>query len=303
MKRKLIFFLILGLGSLFYINREEILSAWASMQPQTPLQLQARAALIMEAGTGRILYDLNADEALPPASMSKMMTELLVLDEVKKGKHKWEDQVKVSRYAAEVTGSQIGLKQGESLTLRQMFQAIAVHSANDAAVAVAEHLAGNEKAFTEQMNRKAKQIGLSSTAYFANATGLSLSDLGPYAPKNVKSETKLTSKDVALLANTLITTYPEILKTTKQTHISLAGSNVKLATTNELLPGQSYAYKGNDGFKTGFTDAAGYCFTGTTERDGKRLITVVMGAETADSRFTETIKLFDYGFQLTARTN
>ncbi|MDF2670875.1 MAG: D-alanyl-D-alanine carboxypeptidase [Paenibacillus sp.] len=293
MKRGLLLLLAIGLGSLLYINRDEILSA---RKQALPLQLQAQAALIMDADSGRILYELNANKALPPASMSKMMTELLILEDVNKGSHSWDESVKVSKYAAEVIGSQIGLKQGESLTLRQMFQAIAVHSANDAAVAVAEHLSGSEKVFIQRMNRKAKQLGLSNTAYFANSTGLSLADLGPNAPKNIQSETLMTSKDVALLARAIITSYPEILKITKQKDVFLPGPNIKLATTNELLPGQQFAYAGNDGFKTGFTNEAGYCFTGTTVREGKRLITVIMGAPTADARFTETIKLFDYGF-------
>src|SRR5690606_21950730 len=136
----------------------------------------------------------------------------------------------------------------------------------------------------------------------ANATGLSISDLGSYAPAHISKNTQLTPKDVAILAREIITSYPETLQVTKQTSVVLKGANIRLASTNELLPGQAFAYSGNDGFKTGFTDAAGYCFTGTTERQGKRIITVIMGAKTANSRFTETIKLNDYGFQLLAQT-
>lgn len=296
MKRSLILALLVGISTFLYMNRND-----ETIAGTEPIQIQARAAIMMEADTGRILYAHNADTALPPASMSKMMTELLLLEDVKRGKRSWDESVKTSRYAADVTGSQIGLKQGDTLSLRQMFQAIAVHSANDAAVAVAEHLAGSEKAFADRMNRKAKEIGLSGSAYFANASGLPLADLGTYAPRNAKSETMMTSKDAALLARALITSYPEVLSVTKLTELVLSKPNIKLNTTNDLLPGGPYAYPGNDGFKTGFTDAAGYCFTGTTMRNGKRLITVVMGADTADSRFNETVKLLDYGFRLTAQ--
>lgn len=298
MKRGFVILLLVGIsGAFLLMNRTEIFTFWN----KSPIQIQARAAIMMEADTGRILYAHHADLALPPASMSKMMTELLLLEDISRGKHKWDEQVKTSRYAADVTGSQIGLKKGESLSLQQMFQAIAVHSANDAAVAVAEHLSGSEKTFVERMNRKAKEIGLSGSAYFANATGLSLADLGEYAPKNANLETVMTSRDAALLARALITTYPEVLNVTKLKEVNLTDSRIKLTSTNELLPGLAHTYPGSDGFKTGFTDEAGYCFTGTSVRGGKRLITVVMGADSADSRFTETVKLFDYGFKLTAK--
>ncbi|MFK7694175.1 D-alanyl-D-alanine carboxypeptidase family protein [Paenibacillus sp. HJGM_3] len=296
---KRLFAIVLPLGLLFayYISTQT--EGWASSE--RPVQLQARAAIMLDADTGRVLYEFNADTALPPASMSKMMTELLLLEDVRKGKAKWDEPVKTSRYAADVTGSQAGFKSGDTLTLRQMFQAIAIQSANDAAVAVAEHLAGSESAFVDRMNRKVKELGLSSRAYFANASGLPLADLGSYAPKNAHKETLLTSRDTALLARALIQQYPEALSVTRQSEVVLPASKIKLTTTNELLDGQPFAYPGVDGFKTGFTDAAGYCFTGTAERGGKRLITVVMGTETPEARFTETAKLLDYGFRIVGK--
>ncbi len=248
----------------------------------------------MDADSGKWLYLSNAQEPLPPASMSKMMTEVLVLDSIQSGEISWKDPVVVSSYAAGVGGAAMGLAAGQTITVEELFNAMAVHSANDAAVALAEYANGTESLFVKRMNIKADEIGLSPSAHFANATGLSSDDLESYASAAADGETLLTAKDVAILARYLIEIHPEILKITKKSSVSTATRDV-LQTTNEMLPGQRFGTQGNDGLKTGYTQDAGYCFTGTTVRDGRRYITVVMGAITPEARFEETKKLLEFG--------
>ncbi|WP_123040889.1 D-alanyl-D-alanine carboxypeptidase family protein [Cohnella candidum] len=262
-----------------------------------PLHLEVRSAVMMDADTGEWLYAYRGDEALPPASMSKMMTELIVLDDAAAGKLSWEDRVRVSEYAAGVTGASMGLRAGQNVTVRELFEAMAVHSANDAAVALAEYAAGSEKAFAERMNRKAKQIGLSEETVFANATGLSREDVAAFEAAAADGETEMSAKDAARLAVRLIRTHPELLETTKLAFAPRTDSQAALQTTNEMLPGQRFGTAGNDGLKTGYTGRAGYCFTGTTMREGKRLVTVVMGTSTPEARFEETRKLLEYGWE------
>ncbi|MFF2158390.1 D-alanyl-D-alanine carboxypeptidase family protein [Paenibacillus chitinolyticus] len=270
---------------------------WSESKHAEP-DIKATSALLMEVGSGRVIYERNAEESLPPASMSKMMTELIVYEEVKAGRASWEDRVTTSPYASEVTGAQIGLETGEKLALKDMLAAMAIVSANDAAVAVAEHLGGTEDEFVVKMNAKAKEIGLSDKTVFANATGLTRADLGPFAPKKNTGETLMTAKDAAKLAVYLIWEHPGILELTAKADYTLPGRFGTLKTTNRMLPytKDSFSYAGADGLKTGFTDQAGYCFTGTAVRDGKRLVSVVMGTETAEKRFEETRKLFNYGY-------
>lgn len=262
-----------------------------------PPSIEAGAAVVMEADTGRVLYSHNADEPLPPASMSKMMTGLLVLDAVKSGNHHWKEPVRISRYAAKVPGSGIGMAEGEHYTLKQLFDALVVHSANDAAVAVAEHLAGSETDFAADMNRKAREIGLSPATFFANASGLSSGDLRPFREASTSADTVMTARDAASLARWLLSSYPDVTSVTRLKDVNIPHRNKSLHTTNLMLPGEAHAYPGSDGLKTGYTRQAGYCFTGTAEREGSRLISVVMGTDHPDVRFTETRKLLDYGFR------
>ena len=155
-----------------------------------PPPIKASSAILIHADTGRVLYAMHADLPLPPASMSKMMTELLVLDAVRSGQHAWDENVPISRYAAEVPGSAIGMHEDEHYTLRQLFEALIIHSANDAAVAIAEHLSGSEARFVDTMNARAKEIGLSDRTVFANASGLPAADLVPLPkrpPKGIPS--------------------------------------------------------------------------------------------------------------------
>ncbi|GIP40905.1 D-alanyl-D-alanine carboxypeptidase [Paenibacillus sp. J31TS4] len=268
------------------------------------LKLDVRSAVLMDASTGQILYDFNGDEALPPASMSKMMTEYIVLEKIKSGELKWDEQVQVSQYSADVIGSGDLLAFGEQLSVKDMFSAMSIYSANDATVALAEKIGHTEENFAKMMNEEAKKMGLSKDAYFINATGLTRGDLGKYAPKELQGETKMSAKDSAKLAYTILKEHKEVLDFTKIPAQKLRASdkapminwNWMLEGNKDVLNFKKYAYQGLDGLKTGHTDEAGYCFTGTAERNGMRLISVVMGTKSEPKRFEETRKLLDYGF-------
>lgn len=260
-------------------------------------QLAAKSAILVDAGTGEVLFEQNADEPLPPASMSKMMTELLVLDRIHSGEISWRDTVRASGYAAAVPGARMGLAEGDTLTVRELFDAMTIHSANDAAVALAEHVGGTEAAFVELMNERAKRIGMSDETVFGNASGLSAQDIARLAGASHTRDTVMTARDTARLAGHLIGKYPEVLEVASRGSVQVSTSGQALAATNLMLDNKPFAYPGNDGLKTGYTPDAGYCFTGTVKRDGKRLISVVMGTDTSESRFVETTKLYKYGFK------
>jgi D-alanyl-D-alanine carboxypeptidase (penicillin-binding protein 5/6) len=273
---------------------------------ETDLNLGVKAAILMEADTGQVLYTQNADELLMPASMAKMMVEYIALENVSSGKLKWEDMVSTSKYASEVIGSGQLLANGEKMSLKDMFYALTIYSSNDAAVAIAEHIAGSEENFAKQMNDKAKQLGLSDGAHFINVTGLTRADMGNAAPADLPGETELTARDTATLAFHLIQDHKEILEFTKIPSKKLRPSDKSpminwdwmLEGNKDVVNFRKFAYTGLDGLKTGHTDEAGYCFTGTAERDGMRLISVVMGAPgpVRDKSFVETGRLLDYGF-------
>ncbi|GFN33553.1 D-alanyl-D-alanine carboxypeptidase family protein [Paenibacillus xylaniclasticus] len=289
---KRIVLLAAAIGILLWIVRGE---AW--FVGHHTIKVEAKAAILIEANTGRTLFVQHADTPLPPASMSKMMTELLVLEAIRTGRMGWDDQVAVSRYAASVPGAGAGLLVGQSISVRQLFESMAIHSSNDAAVALAEYAAGTEKQFVRMMNDRAKQIGLSDDAVFANATGLSSADLAAFPEAASEGETSLTARDVATLARYLIRSFPEVLTITSRSAVyNNEGGSGALRTTNLMLPGERFAYPGSDGLKTGYTERAGYCFTGTTVRGNTRLIAVVMGTDTAEARFMETERLYELGF-------
>lgn len=262
-------------------------------------KVDARAVVLMDLNTGRILLSKNGDIPLPPASMSKLMTELVILDDIKTGNRSWDDEVKISDSASNVSGVKIALKTGEIVTVRELFQSITIYSANDAAVALAEHFAGSEEAFVRKMNAKAKEIGLSSATRFVNASGVERNTADQAWSSN--GETAMTAEDTAKLAAHLIRSHPDILSTSSKTQTKISGRNLYLSNTNWMLPsvGGPYSYEGTDGLKTGYTANAGYCFTGTAEKQGSRLVAVVMGTESKEARFEETRKLFDYGFAKT----
>jgi D-alanyl-D-alanine carboxypeptidase (penicillin-binding protein 5/6) len=284
-----------------------ILSLWspsiAVFAQSGDLQLDVKSAILIEASTGQILYQINADQAFPPASMSKMMTEYLVMEAVTSKKIKWEDIVTASKYASEVIGSGQLIAEGEQLAVRDMVTAMAVYSSNDASVALAEFVAGSEPSFSKLMNETAKKMGMTNSR-FINSTGLSREDIGVYAPQDIEGESLMSARDVSTLARNLVTKHPEILDFSKITNKKLRASDESpMVNWNWMLEGNSgnvnflrYSYPGLDGLKTGHTSEAGYCFTGTAVRNGMRLISVVMGASSEANRFLETRKLLDYGF-------
>ena len=249
------------------------------------LELQSKSAILMDGETGTILYEKNSHESLPPASVTKVMTMLLIYEAEADGQFQWEDRVQVSEHAASMGGSQVFLEPGEIQTAADMTKCIAIASANDAAVAMAEFVAGSEEAFVERMNRRAKELGMTDT-YFENACGLD-------------TEGHETSAyDIAVMSRTLMGNFPEIQQYTTTWQDTILHKTRKgteefgLTNTNKLIRW----YEGATGLKTGSTGKALYCLSGTAERDGLRLIAVVMAAPDFKVRFQETMKLLDYGF-------
>ena len=249
------------------------------------LELQSKSAILMDGETGTILYEKNSHEALPPASVTKVMTMLLIYEAEADGQFQWEDRVQVSEHAASMGGSQVFLEPGEMQTAADMTKCIAIASANDAAVAMAEFVAGSEEAFVERMNRRAKELGMTDT-HFENACGLD-------------TEGHETSAyDIAVMSRTLMENFPEIQQYTTTWQDTILHKTRKgteefgLTNTNKLIRW----YEGATGLKTGSTGKALYCLSGTAERDGLRLIAVVMAAPDFKVRFQETMKLLDYGF-------
>lgn len=249
------------------------------------LPLESKSAVLMDVGTGTVLYEKNSHEAMPPASVTKIMTLLLIYEAQENGQFGWEDSVQVSEYAASMGGSQVFLEPGEMQTAADLTKCIAIASANDAAVAMAEFVAGSEEAFVERMNEKAKELGMQDT-HFENACGLDTDG----------HET--SAYDIALMSRELMQRFPQIqdYTTTWQdtiTHKTRKGeSEFGLTNTNKLIKW----YEGATGLKTGSTGKALYCLSGTAERNGLHLIGVVMAAPDFKLRFQETMKLLDYGF-------
>jgi len=269
---------------------------------QADLQLAAKSAILVEASTGKVLYSHNPDAPLPPASMSKMMTEYLVLEAIKQKKISWDEQVPVSEYAffiAKMADSAgVYLNMGESFTVKELYKAMAIASANDATVLLAEKVGGSEANFVKMMNEKAKQLGMKNTSY-VTSTGLPANELGPYSPQTDQKENLMSARDSAILARSLIRDYPEALEYSKISRLVFREgmpNEIKKANYNWMLPDLNNYYPGVDGLKTGYTAEAKYCFTGTAIRDDMRLISVVMGTESETKRFVETKKLLDYGF-------
>lgn len=273
-------------------------------QTAAPLELEASSAILMDAATGQVIYEMNADVALPPASMAKMMTEYIVMEKIESGELKWDDMVTASRYAGNVIGSGGLLAEGDTHTVKDLFHSVTIYSGNDASVALAEKIAGTEENFAHMMNEKAREMGLSDEAHFINATGLNRVDIGEFAPQGIEGETMLSARDSALLAYHILKDHIEVLEFTKIPRKKFRETDTtEMTNWNWMLEGfkdsvslRNVAYEGLDGLKTGHTREAGYCFTGTAERNGIRLISVVMGTAGERQRFEETRKLLDYGF-------
>ena len=283
--------------------------AKASAQKALPsvesLGLNVKSAVLLEPTTGEVLLALNADKALPPASMTKMMTEYIVSEQVKQGKLKWDDVITVGKNAASQVGSRVFLAEGDQHTVKDLYIAMAIGSANDATVALAETVAPTEQEFVKMMNSEAKRMGMKNT-HFANSTGLDIADMPEAYRTDSTEETTMSAMDAALLAKFIVTDHPDFneFTTLPKFQFRPGASGVIenldwMLEDNVKVPNlKAYAYEGLDGLKTGHTAAAGNCFTGTAVRDGVRLISVVMGTDADDqgSRFVETRKVLDYGF-------
>ena len=243
------------------------------------LTLTSHAALLMEKTTGQILYAQNEHEALPPASVTKIMTVLLTMEAIDSGRIALDDVVTVSAYAAGMGGSQVFLAEGEQITVDDLLKGVCVSSGNDAAVALAEHVAGVTELFVEQMNNRARELGMNDT-HFVNCTGLT-------------AEGHVTSAhDIALMSRELLLHHPEVRNYTTIWMDTLRNGTFGLSNTNKLIR----FYDGATGLKTGFTREAGYCISATAERDGMELIAVIMKGNTSDSRNADAKTLLNYGF-------
>ena len=243
------------------------------------LTLTSHAALLMEKSTGEILYAQNEHDALPPASVTKIMTLLLTMEAIDSGRIALDDMVTVSAYAAGMGGSQVFLAEGEQMSVDDLLKAVCVSSGNDAAVALAEHVAGVTELFVEQMNNRARELGMKDT-HFVNCTGLT-------------AEGHVTSAhDIALMSRELLLHHPEVRNYTTIWMDTLRSGTFGLSNTNKLIR----FYEGATGLKTGFTQEAGYCISATAERDGMELIAVIMKAPTSTQRFEDATNLLNYGF-------
>ena len=243
------------------------------------LPVQAKATLLMEKETGQVLFAQNEHEKLEPASVTKIMTLLLTMEAIERGELHYEDMVTVSANAASMGGSQVYLSEGEQITVEELLKAVCVASGNDAAVALAEEVSGVTELFVQQMNNRAKELGMADTC-FLNPTGL-------------PAEGHVTSAyDIALMSRELILKHPDLRRFTTIWMDTIRNGSFSLSNTNKLIR----FYDGATGLKTGSTDAAGYCISATAERGGMELIAVVLGGETSQQRFEDAKTLLNYGF-------
>ena len=247
------------------------------------LNVPAKSALLMDVATGTVLYASNEHEPLAPASVTKVMTMLLIMEAIDSGKIGWNDTVTASEAAAAKGGSQIFLKVGETMSVTDMLKSIAVSSANDCACAMAEHIAGSEEAFVSLMNQRAKELGMNDT-HFVNCTGLD--------DDAAAKDHKTSAYDIALMSRQLLKYHPDIKKFTTIWMDTVRDGTFGLSNTNKLVR----FYQGATGLKTGFTSSAGYCLSASAQREDLELIAVVMGCETSQKRFAACKSLLDYGF-------
>jgi len=260
-------------------------AAAEAQEAENTLGITAPSAVLMEASTGTVILEKNSHEKLPPASVTKIMTLLLIFDAISQGKIKLEDTVTTSAYAASMGGSQVFLEEGETQSVDTMIKCIAVASGNDASVAMAEHVAGTESLFVEMMNNRAKELGMEDT-HFVNCCGLD-------------AEGHLTSAyDIALMTREMLTKYPQIhtystIWMENITHVTKRGSEeFGLTNTNKLIRQYPYA----TGLKTGSTSLAKYCVSATAEKDGIEMIAVIMAAPDPKGRFADATALLNYGY-------
>lgn len=249
----------------------------AQIIPRPP-QINATSYILMDAATGAVLVESNADTPLPPASLTKIMTTYVADSEIAAGNISLDDEVHVSVKAWKTEGSKMFIQEGTKVRLEDIMRGIIIQSGNDASIALAEHIAGSEDAFADMMNQYAARLGLTNS-YFKNASGLP-------DPEHVMS-----ARDLAVLARAVILEFPEPYKMYAEREFTY--NNIRQPNRNTLL----FTDRTVDGMKTGFTEEAGYCLVASAVRDGMRLITVVMGTESTDARATETAKLLTYGFR------
>lgn len=243
------------------------------------LPVEAKAALLMEKETGQVLFAKEEHQRLEPASVTKIMTLLLTMEAISRGELRYEDTVTVSKNAASMGGSQVYLSEGEQINVEELLKAVCVSSGNDASVALAEQVSGVTELFVQQMNNRAKELGMVDTC-FLNPTGL-------------PAEGHVTSAyDIALMSRELILHHPDLRRFTTIWMDTIRGGEFGLSNTNKLIR----FYEGATGLKTGSTDAAGYCISATAERSGMELIAVVLGGETSQQRFEDAKTLLNYGF-------
>lgn len=282
MKKLLILFLIF-FSLVLTTHAEDTTQSESVNSKSTNINLaeNAKSAIMLEASTGKIIFEKNANEKLPMASMTKMMTLLIIMENIENGNIKWSDSVITSEHAASMGGSQIFLEVGEEMTVEELVKGICIASGNDAAVAMAEKIGGTEEEFVKLMNKKAKELQLKNTN-FTNACGLD-------------SDNHYSSaRDMAIIGKELVK-YDKILEYTGTYEDYLRKNTDKsfwLVNTNKLVR----YYKGVDGLKTGYTEKAGFCITTTAKKDNMRLITVVMGEPSTKIRNAETTSMLDYGF-------
>lgn len=260
-----------------------VFSAFPLAGQAAQLDVPGKSAVLIDVATGTVLYEQNAHERLSPASVTKVMTMLLIMEAVDSGKIGWDDLVTASEAAAAKGGSQIYLKVGESMTVSDMVKSIAVSSANDCACAMAEHIAGSESAFVEMMNNRAKELGMNDTN-FVNCTGLDDDESA--------KDHKTSAYDIALMSRELLKNHPDIKKFTTIWMDTVRNGAFGLSNTNKMVR----FYSGCTGLKTGFTSGAGYCLSASAEREGMELIAVVMGSSTSQDRFAACKSMLDYGF-------
>ncbi len=248
---------------------------------QFTAESDARALILIEAETGTVLYEKNADAPLPPASVTKIMTMLLVMEAIDSGKISADELVTVSETAAKMGGSQVFLEPGEQMTVSELLKCVTVASANDACVALAEHISGSEEAFVSLMNQRAAELGMTHTS-FENTNGLDDTTVNHV----------ISARDISIMSRELITKHEKILEYSSIWMDSIRGGQFGLTNTNRLIR----FYQGANGLKTGSTSKAKFCISASAKRGGMQLICVVMGASTRDSRNEIAKKLFDYGF-------
>lgn len=256
--------------------------SWMSISlAQEDYTPNAKSAILVDSLSGKVLYEKNADEKLPPASMTKLASMLLIMESIDNGTLKFDDMVTISEEAANMGGSQVFLQAGESYSVRDLLKSIAIASGNDAVYAMAEKIGGSHEEFVNMLNKRLKEIGAVNTN-FVNAHGLDAE--GHYS----------TARDMSIIARELLK-HEKILEYTSIYEEYLEkndGSRIWLVNTNKLVR----YYNGVDGLKTGFTKTAGYCLTATAKKDNFRLISVVMGEDTSENRSADTVKLLNYGF-------